>query len=84
MSRQFAFTLFMLASLAGPAAADCVTGLALCALECDQRTKPGTPDRPQCARECVSNYPRCERVELLQSNTGARKDGPATKMAPGQ
>ena len=84
MARRTAFAILLIVSFAGPAAADCVKGLALCAIECDQRTKPGTPDRPQCARACVSNYPKCERIELLQSNTGARKDGPATKLAPGQ
>jgi hypothetical protein len=50
--------------------ADCVTGLSYCAQECDQRTKPQQPERPQCARACVSNYQRCERIELLRLNTG--------------
>jgi hypothetical protein len=34
--------------------ADCVSGLANCAIECDQRIKPDDPYRPQCAQACVS------------------------------
>jgi hypothetical protein len=62
----------LMAFAAGASAqpADCVTGLSYCAQECDQRTKPQQPERPQCARGCVSNYQRCERIELLQLNTG--------------
>ena len=59
----------LLAHPAGAQPADCVSGLSLCAQECDQQTKPGNPDRPQCARGCVSKYQRCERIELLQLNT---------------
>lgn len=54
---------------------DCVTGLSYCAQECDQRTKPQQPERPQCARGCVSNYQRCARIELLQLNTVPQTKG---------
>ena len=66
-----ALAIGLLALTAGADAqpADCVTGLSLCAQECDQRTKPQQPERPQCARGCVSNYQRCERIELLKFNT---------------
>jgi hypothetical protein len=64
--------------------ADCVTGLSYCAQECDQRTKPGNPDRPQCARGCVSNYQRCERIELIQQNTGGPTLNQGKAVAPAQ
>jgi hypothetical protein len=58
--------------IAGPAVAraDCVASLATCAVTCDQQTRPGRPDRPQCAQSCVAIYQRCERIELFQSTTG--------------
>ena len=52
------------------ASADCVEGLALCAVACDERTKPTTPERPQCARSCVSKYQRCERIEVFRPAAG--------------
>jgi hypothetical protein len=65
-----AFALLIMAAVPASAQpADCVTGLSYCAQECDQRTKPQQPERPQCARTCVSNYQRCARIELLQLNT---------------
>ena len=66
------------------AMADCVQGLALCAMECDQRTKPETPERPQCARSCVSNYQRCERIEVFQSTTGGGVLNRGKTLAPAQ
>ncbi len=68
----------------GTAMADCVQGLALCAMECDQRTKPGRPDRPQCARTCVSSYQRCERIEVLQSTTGGGLLNRGKTLAPAE
>jgi hypothetical protein len=67
--------LFAFAAGAGAQPADCVSGLSLCAQECDHQTKPGNPDRPQCARGCVSKYQRCERIELLQLNTAPPTKG---------
>jgi hypothetical protein len=69
-STAVALASIALAAGAATAYADCVGGLALCAVECDQRTKPQQPERPQCARTCVSNYQRCERIEIIQSTTG--------------
>jgi hypothetical protein len=69
---------------AGAQPADCVSGLSFCAQECDQQTKPGNPDRPQCARGCVSKYQRCERIELLQSNTVAPGLNQGKAVAPAQ
>jgi hypothetical protein len=78
-------TIGMLAFPAGTnAQADCVSGLFLCAQECDQQTKPGNPDRPQCARGCISKYQRCERIEAIQSNTGGPALNQGKTVAPAQ
>lgn len=74
----------LLALGVGTASADCVGGLALCALECDQRTKPTTPERPQCARTCVSSYQRCERIEIQQSTTGGNLFNREKSIAPAE
>ena len=68
----------------GTAQADCVQGLALCAVDCDQRTKPERPERPQCARSCVSSYQRCERIEIFQSTTGGGVLNRGKTLAPAQ
>jgi hypothetical protein len=62
--------LSIIAASTGAALAECVTNLAYCATECDQRTKPETPDRPQCAKRCISTYERCARRELIQRDSG--------------
>jgi hypothetical protein len=72
------------ATAAGAQPADCVTGLSLCAQECDQRTKFGNPDRPQCARGCVSKYQTCERIQLLQQSTGGPALNQGKAIAPAQ
>ena len=66
-----------------PAVADCVAPLAACTMECDQTTKPENPDRPLCARRCISSYQRCERIEQVRSSTGGPvlNQGTATKKA---
>jgi hypothetical protein len=51
-------------------------------VDCDQRTKPEQPERPQCARSCVSNYQRCERIELFQSTTGGGLLNQGGTLAP--
>lgn len=66
------------------AKADCVQGLALCSVECDQRTKPGQPERPQCAQSCVTKYQRCERIEIFQSTTGGGVLNRGKTLAPAQ
>lgn len=73
---------FALRASAQPA--DCVSGLSLCAQECDLQTKPGNPDRPQCARGCVSKYQTCERIQLLQQSTGGPALNQGKAVAPAQ
>jgi hypothetical protein len=63
--------------------ADCVSGLANCAIECDQRIKPDDPYRPQCAQACVSTYQRCARAEIIRQGTGGGILSPG-KLAPSQ
>jgi len=72
----------LLAFGAGAQPADCVTGLSYCAQECDQRTKPQQPERPQCARTCITNYQRCERAEILQSPTGGQMLNKGNALSP--
>ena len=76
--------LFVTLGAMSVAAADCVTGLANCSMECDQRTKPGNPDRPQCAQSCISNYPRCVRAEEMRSSTGGGLLNNGKTLAPSQ
>ena len=66
------------------ALADCVAPLAACAMECDQRTRPGRPDRPLCAQSCISAYQRCERIAEIQSRTGGPVLNQGSKNAPAQ
>jgi hypothetical protein len=77
-----ALACLVLAAASGTASADCVRAIALCALECDQRTKPETPERPQCARTCITNYQRCERTEILQSPTGGQLPSKGNVLSP--
>ncbi len=62
--------LLILPVVPSPAMADCVAPLAACTMECDQTTKPENPDRPLCARRCISSYQLCERMEQIRSSTG--------------
>ena len=78
---------FVLATIVGsgaPVRADCLQGLALCAVDCDQRTRLEDPDRPQCARSCVSSYQQCERLGVLQSNTGGPIFNQGGTLAPAE
>jgi hypothetical protein len=68
-------------SSVAPAWADCVTTLSYCAQRCDQRVKPGDPERPQCVRTCIASYQRCEQLEQLRSNT-APLTTPGKSLAP--
>jgi hypothetical protein len=77
-----ALACLVLAAASGTASADCVTGLSYCAQECDQRTKPQQPERPQCARTCITNYQRCERTEILQSPTGGQMLNKGNALSP--
>jgi hypothetical protein len=63
------------------AQADCVSRLANCSTNCDQRTKLDDPQRPQCAQGCVSHYQGCARAEIIQKNTRGLK-GQELLIAP--
>jgi hypothetical protein len=77
-----ALALLIAAPAINPAAADCLAPLAVCATDCDQRLRPEHPDRPQCARQCISAYQRCERIEQIQSNTGRPVLNQGLRQAP--
>lgn len=77
-----ALACLILVAATGTASADCVRDIALCALECDQRTKPETAERPQCARTCISSYQRCERLAVQQSTTGGQLPSKGNVLSP--
>lgn len=69
---------------AGPSLADCVEPLATCVSQCTREFRPEHPDRPQCARGCISAHQRCERLEQLQSGTGGPIRNPGMANSPPQ
>lgn len=81
---SFAVGLLLFAAAPGAAAADCVAPLAHCAMRCDQRIRPESPDRPLCAQSCISGYQRCARIAQIQSNTGGAAQNQRGQNAPAQ